>query len=163
MRPPLEYASSYGRLLHPRPALTNTLPIQEHLQLHTSQFKQKPKHPSYPLHKHTTYFQHYKVLKNAIFNNGHYTTIISTDPHTVTTTDIKTNMCHIYTPIVSRHQATRDNNKILGTPPTHSSEEILPASLVAPLPNSDQINHPFSNHTYTKAMPNHIHHNYAPL
>ena len=37
-------------------------------------------------------------------------------------------MHHIHTSIVSRHLATRDNNKILCTPPPHisSSEEILP-------------------------------------
>ena len=37
-------------------------------------------------------------------------------------------MHHIHTSIVSRHLATRGNNKILGTPPPHtsSSEEILP-------------------------------------
>ena len=53
---------------------------------------------------------------------------IPTDPHTITTTDIKTNMCHIHTSIVSRHLATRGNNKILRTPPPHinSSEEIVP-------------------------------------
>ena len=38
------------------------------------------------------------------------------------------NMRHIHTSIVSRHLATRGNNKILRTPPPHtsSSEEILP-------------------------------------
>ena len=67
-------------------------------------------------------------LKNTIYNNGRYTTNIPTDPHTVTTTDIKTNMRHIHTSIVSRHLATRGNNKILRTSPPHtsSSEEILP-------------------------------------
>ena len=37
-------------------------------------------------------------------------------------------MCHIHTIIVSRHQATRGNYKILRTPPPHtsSSEETLP-------------------------------------
>ena len=37
-------------------------------------------------------------------------------------------MHHIHTSIVSRHLATRGNNKILHTPPPHtsSSEEILP-------------------------------------
>ena len=37
-------------------------------------------------------------------------------------------MRHIHTSIVSRHLATRANNKILRTPPPHtsSSEEILP-------------------------------------
>ena len=67
-------------------------------------------------------------LKNTIFNNGRYTTNIPTDPHTVTTTDIKTSMRHIHTSIVSRHLATRGNNKILRTPPPHtsSSEDRLP-------------------------------------
>ena len=66
--------------------------------------------------------------KNTIFNNGRYTTNIPTDPHTITTTYIKTNMRHIHTSIVSRHLATRGNNKILHTPPPHiiSYEEILP-------------------------------------
>ena len=72
--------------------------------------------------------QHSKAKKNTIFNNSRYTTNIPTDPRTVTTTDIKTNMRHIHTSIVSRHLATRGNNKILCTPPPHisSSEERLP-------------------------------------
>ena len=43
-------------------------------------------------------------------------------------TDIKTNMRHIHTFIVSMHLATRGNSKIMRTPPPHisSSEEILP-------------------------------------
>ena len=105
--------------------------------------------------------QHTSTLQGS---NGRYTTNIPTDPHTVTTTDIKTNMRHIHTSIVSRHIATRGNIKILRTPPPHtsSSEEILPASLVAPLPSSEQTNLPSSNHTYTKSTPKHIHHHYAP-
>ena len=49
-------------------------------------------------------------------------------PHTVTTTDIKSNSPHIHTSIVSMHLVTRCNNKIMRTPPPHinSSEEILP-------------------------------------
>ena len=52
-----------------------------------------------------------------------------------------TNMRNIHTYIVSRHLATRGNNTILRTPPSHisSSEEILPRLTVAPLPNSEQI------------------------
>ena len=53
---------------------TLTLPIHEHLQLHTSQYKQKTQHP---LHKHTTYFNTPR-LKSTIFNNGRYTTNIPT-------------------------------------------------------------------------------------
>ena len=111
----------------------------------------------------TTYFNTPR-LKNTIFNNGRYTTNIPTDhppPHTVTTTDIKTNMRHIHTSIVSRHLATRGNIKILRTPPPRTSR-YFPASLVAPLPSSEQTNLPSSNHTYTKSTPKHIHHHYAP-
>ena len=116
-----------------------------------------------PLTQTYTILQHAKAKTN-IFNNGRYTTNLPIYPHTVTTTDIKTNMRHIHTSIVSRHLPTRDNNKILRSPPVHISgyEEMLPASLVAPLPNSELIIHPSSNHTYTKSMPNHIHHHYAP-
>ena len=82
-------------------------------------------------HIPNTNTQHISTLqgqKNTIFNNGRYTTNIHTDPHIVTTPDIKTNMRHIHTSIVSRHLATRGNNKILRTPPPHtsSSEERLP-------------------------------------
>ena len=89
--------------------------------------QKKTQQPSHPLHKRTTYFNTPR-LKNTIFNNGCYTTNIPTDPHTITTTDIKTNVRHIHTSIDSRHPATRGNNKILRTPPPHisSSEEILP-------------------------------------
>ena len=102
---------------------TLTLPIHEHLQLNASQYKQKTQHTSHPLHKHTTYFNTPR-LKTHYFNNGRYTANIHTDPHTVTTTDIKTNMRHIHTSIVSRHLATRDNNKILLTPPPHTSSSV---------------------------------------
>ena len=74
---------------------------------------------------HTSTFQGSKIP--LFFNNGRYTTNFPTDPHTVTTTDIKTNMCDIHTSIVSRPLATRGKIKILRTPPPRisSSEEIL--------------------------------------
>ena len=84
------------------------------------------------LHKHTTYST-LQCFKNTIFNNSRYTT----------------NMCHLHTSIVSRHLATRDNNKILRIPSPHIS-----ASLVAPLPDSEQINHSSSSHTYTSQCQN---------
>ena len=74
---------------------TLTLPMQEYLQLHVSQYKQKTQHPSHLFHKYTTYFN---TQKNTIFNNSRYTTNIPTYPHTVTTTDIKINMCYILQP-----------------------------------------------------------------
>ena len=71
--------------------------------------------------------QHSKAQKPTIFNNVRCTTNIPTYPHTITTTDIKTNLHHIHTSIVSRHLATSGNNKILRTSPPHiiSSEEML--------------------------------------
>ena len=41
-------------------------------------------------------------------------------------------------------------------------KRYFPVSVVAPLPNSEQINLPSSNHTYTKSMPKHIYHHYSP-
>ena len=106
---------------------TLILPIHEDLQLHASQYNRKHNihHTPYTNIQQTSTLQ---GSKSTIFNNGRYTTHIPTYPHTVTTTDIKTNLRHIHTSIVSRHPATRGNNKILRTPPPHisSSEEILP-------------------------------------
>ena len=79
---------------------TLILPIHSHLQLHAAQYQQKTQHPSHSFKK-----------------NSCYTSNIPTDPHTVTATDIKTNMSHIHTFSISMHLATRDNNKILRTPP----------------------------------------------
>ena len=42
-------------------------------------------------------------------------------------------------------------------------KRYFPTSLVAPFPNSEQLNHPSSNHTYTKSTTNHFHHHYAPF
>ena len=80
----------------------------------------------YNIH-HTPYtnIQHTSTLqakKNTIFNNGRYTTNIPTNPHTVTTTDIKTNMRHIHTSIVSRHLSTRGNKTYCA----HITSSILP-------------------------------------
>ena len=73
-------------------------------------------------------------------------------------------MHHIHTSIVSGHLATRGNNKILRTPPPHtsSSEEILPRLTRRTLAQIRTNNLPSSNHTYTKSTPKHIHHHYAP-
>ena len=110
---------------------TNILPIhgiQKHLQLHASQIKQKAQYPSHPLYKYTTHNNSQRLMKSTTFNNSRYTTIIPTDPCTVTTADIKANMRDIHTTIVSQHLVARDNNKILRThpPQVSSTEENLP-------------------------------------
>ena len=91
---------------------------------HNTHRKHNIHHTPYTNIQHTSTLR----LKSTIFSNGRYTTNIPTDPHTVTATDIKTNIRHIHTSIVSMHLATRGNNKILCTLPPHisSSEKILP-------------------------------------
>ena len=136
---------------------TLTLPIYEHLQLHASQYKQKTQQS---LHKHTTYFNIPRLKKSTIFNNGCYTTNISI----VTATGIK------QTGVIYTHLASLGINpqETITKYCAHLHHKLaalkryFTASLVAPLPNSEQINHCSSNHTYTKSMPNHIHHQYDP-
>ena len=129
---------------------TLTLSIHEHLQLHVSQYS------SHVLHKHTTYFN----TPSLMLHNKHS----HISPHCHYNSH-KANMCHIHTSIVSRYLATRGNSKIMRTPPPHisTSEEILPRLTRRTLAQLEQINHPFSNHTYTKSTPNHINHYYAPF
>ena len=121
---------------------------------HNTNRKHNIHHIHYTNTQHTSRLQGLKTL---------FLTTATTQKHS-TTTDIKTNMCHIHTYIVSRHLATRGNNKILHT--LHHTlaalQRYFPASLGAPLPNPEQTNLPCSNHTYTKLMPNHMHHDYAP-
>ena len=89
----------------------------------------------------------------------YYTTNIPAYPQTITATDIKTNMRHIHTSIVSRHLATRGHNKILRTPPPHirSADQILPRLSRRTLAQLRTNNLSSLNHTYTQSTPNHIH------
>ena len=105
---------------------TNILPVQKHLHLHASQVRPKAQYPSHPLHRYTTHNTSQRLKKPTTFNNSRYKT--PTDPCTVTTADIKANMCDIRTSIVSQHLAARDKNKILRThpPQVSSTEENLP-------------------------------------
>ena len=100
---------------------TLTLPIHDHLQLHASQYKHKTQHPSHPLHKHTIYFNTPRLNKTVHNKHSHRPPHSHYNRH-------KNKQRHIHLSIVSRHLATRGNNKILRTPPPHisSSEEILP-------------------------------------
>ena len=78
--------------------------------------------------------------------------------------DIKTNMRHIHTSIVSRHLATRDNNKILRTLSPHisSSEEILPRLTRRTLAQFRTNKSPFLKSYLHKSTPNYFHHHYVP-
>ena len=106
------------------------------------------------LHKHTIYFNT-QMLKQYLQNRPLHNKL-PTYPHTVTTTDIKTNMRHIHIFIVSRYLATRGNNKILRTsPPRLTHRTLRPIHITNKLLT-------FSNHTYTTSTTNPIHHHYAP-
>ena len=105
---------------------TLILPIHEHLQLHASQYKHK-----HNIH-HTPYtnIQHNSIVQGKKKPLSLTTaTTQQTNPQTPHShyNRHKTNMRHIHTSIVSRHLATRGNNKILHTSPPHNScsEEIL--------------------------------------
>ena len=116
-----------------------------------------------PLTQTYTILQQSKAHDPTIFNNCRYTTNIPTDPHTVTTTDIKTNMRHIHTSIASMRLATRGNNKLLRTPPPHisSSEEILPRLTRHTLAQLRTNKSPFLNVYLHKVDVKHIHHHYS--
>ena len=142
---------AYGRLLHPRPALTNCKSYRmQHLELPHDAHKTQTYNIYMTKHSYFPYMSNYcsaRYNTNRKHNIHHtpYTNILQHSKakktlsltttakhnhcHTVTTTGIKTNMrhIHVHTSIVSRHLATRDNNKILRTPPPHisSSEEIF--------------------------------------
>ena len=73
-------------------------------------------------------------------------------------------MHHIHTSIVSRHLATRDNNEILRTPPSHisSSEQILCRLTRGTIAQLRTNKSPSSKYNYTNTTPKHIHHHCAP-
>ena len=73
-------------------------------------------------------------------------------------------MRYIHTSIISRHLASKGNNKILRTPPPHisSSEQILHRLTRPTNAQLRTTNLPSSDHTYIKSTPNNIPHHYAP-
>ena len=116
-----------------------------------------------PLTQTYNILQHSKT-KNTIFNNGRYTTNFPTDLHRVTTTDIK-QTCAIYIHLLSLGIYPQEAIAKYCANLHHTLTALkrnFHASLVAPLPYSEQINHSSLNHTYTKSTPKHIHHHYAP-
>ena len=125
------------------------------------------------INRNTTSITHltqtYNILKhsktkNTILNNGRYTTNIPTNPHTVTTTDIK-QTCAKYIHLLPLGIQPQEAITKYCAHLHHTLAAVkryFPVSLAAPVPNSEQINNPSSDHTYTKSTSNHIHHNYAP-
>ena len=123
---------------------TLILPIHDHLKLHASQYN---------------ILQHSKVKNQLSLTTAATQQIFPQNPHTVTTSDIETNMRHIHTSIVSRYLATRSNNKIVRTPLPHicSSEEILPRltrhTLAQPRTNNLPFLRSYVNKVDAKSLP----------
>ena len=124
----------FHKTIHQHCQICNTQDKQIHEQSNT----QRKRRPLHNKHSHRPTHSHY---------NRH-----------------KTNMRHIHTSIVSRHLATRGNNKILRTPPPHtsSSEEILPCLTRRTLAQLRTNKSPFLKSYLHKVDAKHIHHHYAP-
>ena len=134
---------------------TLILPMPEHLQLHTSKYKRK-----HNIH-HTAYasIQHTSRLKPTIFNNGRYTTNIPTYPSQSLQAKYNKHAAYAYIyilDILAQEAKTKYSAHFHHT--LAALKGYFHASLIALLPKSEPINHPFSNHTYTKSTPNHTHH-----
>jgi hypothetical protein len=104
------------------------LPIDIHLKLHASQYRQKSQHPTHPLHDLTLQPPPQRLQKQTIYHNQDYTINIETDPLTVNETEIKQNMKTIHSTIVQTYNQKKHINKVINmlAPPINSSECTLP-------------------------------------
>ena len=112
--------------------------------------------------------QHQETLsKPTLFNNGRYTqqTVPTDPPHNHYNRHKKQACAHIHTYIVSKHLATRDNNKITCAHLPHALAALkryFPASLVAPLTHLRTNKSLFlKSYLHKNRRKNHIH--YAPF
>ena len=106
---------------------TKTLPVDTHLKLHASQYRQKTQDPNHPLHHLTNLPRNPRNKKQTIFQNDNYTTNLDTDPQLTTEHTIKQNMKTIHTRITEQHLLNRLPNKVLAdhAPTINTSEESL--------------------------------------
>ena len=84
---------------------TNT---STHFKLHASKIKQKTQHPCHPLHKLPKKKRTPRLMKQTTFNN-------TTNPNTVTMTDISANKKTIHSAIVTKHLNKKNYNIIDNT------------------------------------------------
>jgi hypothetical protein len=108
---------------------TKSLPIDKHIKLHSSLFRQKSQHPQHPCHNLTTQSPNRRHLKQTIYDNDNdYTCNIKTDPLSTTEEAIKINCKTIHTTIVLDHLSSLKPNKILNqvAPPVDRTEISLP-------------------------------------
>ena len=106
---------------------TNILPLNAHLNLHSSQLRQKSHHPTHPLHKFTVLTENERHKKQTIFdNNNNYTVNISMKSDLICEDLIQSNLKLIHSHIVSNHLSQRPPNKVLqDQTPSVSPAELL--------------------------------------
>ena len=144
---------------HKTQTYTICMTKHSHLQLHTSQYKQRTQSPSH----HTTYFNIPRLKTPLFLTTAATQQTFPQSPHSHYNRH-KNKPAHIYTYIVSMHLATRSNNKILCTPPPHisSSEEIHPRITRHTLAQLRTNKYPFFKSYLHKVDAKHIHHHYTP-
>ena len=93
-------------------------------------------------YQNKTRHQEARLMKQSTFNNTNYTTMIQTDPNTVTMADISANKTTIHSAIVTKHLTNRNNNKILQALPVfHPTSTALKRHMIYPhMRHSEQIN-----------------------
>jgi len=115
------YKGSNTQHLHDE---TETLPTNQHIQLHSSLYRQRAQHPSHPSYKFTTLPPSDRLLKQTTFNNKNFTTCIPTDI-TVEHSTISTNCSTIHSSIVQTYLSSRKvNSTLTQLPPSISKTEL---------------------------------------
>ena len=128
---------------------------------------------------HIPYIQHFKTKNISLTMAATQQTFPQT-PHSYYTRDIKTNTCYTHTKYKiwcmavpsSWSDLLYQNTKYcaqfhhtLAALKTRRTLAQQDAKMIGHISANlaQQINHPFSNHTYTKSTPNNIHHHHAPF
>jgi len=107
---------------------TKTLPIQNHLKLHASLFRERSLNTSHPCHNLTQNNANKRHLKQTIFDNANYTYNIPIKDNSYSDTDTIANCTTIHSNIVDEYKSSLQPNKILQTiaPSIDQSELTLP-------------------------------------
>jgi hypothetical protein len=107
---------------------TEILPIKEHIQLHSSLFKQKAFLPTHPSNHLNTPLPNNRFIKQTTFNNHNFTYNIQVEPTTVCEDSINSNCKEIHSTIVRGYLHSRAPNKIISQipPPINKAEQQLP-------------------------------------
>jgi len=107
---------------------TKTLPLKEHLKLHSSQLRQKSQLPNHPLHSLNIHNPKSRYIRQTIFQNRNYTTNYDNNQNLFTENTIEENKKRIHSDIVNNYIQSKEPNKILNqiAPEISKNEENIP-------------------------------------